>query len=63
MVGYGSNKFGPEDTLTYTQTARVILNAIGYGDLSWPTGVNAVAYELGLYDNVKVTDFNAGCPF
>ena len=61
MVGYGGNKFGPEDTLTYTQTARVILNAIGYGDLSWPTGVNAVAYELGLYDNVKVTDFNAGC--
>lgn len=61
MVGYGDNKFGPEDTLTYTQTARVILNAIGYGDLTWPTGVNAVAYELGLYDNVKVTDFNAGC--
>ena len=61
MVGYSGNKFGPEDTLTYTQTARVILNAIGYGDLSWPTGVNAVAYELGLYDNVKVTDFNAGC--
>ena len=61
MVGYGDNKFGPEDTLTYTQTARVILNAIGYGDLAWPTGVNAVAYELGLYDNVKVTDFNAGC--
>lgn len=61
MVGYGGNKFGPEDTLTYTQTARAILNAIGYGDLAWPTGVNAVAYELGLYDNVKVTDFNAGC--
>lgn len=61
MVGYGDNKFGPEDTLTYTQTARVILNAIGYGDLAWPTGVNAVAYELGLYDNVSVTDFNAGC--
>lgn len=61
MAGYGGGVFGPEDKLSYTQTARVILNALGYGALEWPVGVNTVAYELGLYDNVKVTDFEAGC--
>jgi ribosomal protein S17E len=61
MIGYGDNTFGPDNELTYTQTARVILNALGYGDLAWPYGVNTVAYELGLYDNVKTGDFNTGC--
>ena len=61
MSGYGNGTFGPEDQLTYTQTARVILNILGYGKLDWPLGVNTVAYELGLYDDVSVSDFNAGC--
>ena len=61
MKGYGNGFFGPDDKLTYTQTARVILTALGYGDLTWPVGVNAVAHELGLFDNVKVADYNAGC--
>ena len=61
MAGYGDGNFGPEDTLTYTQTARVILNAIGYGDLTWPTGVNTVAYELGLFDNIGLISFESGC--
>ena len=52
--GYGDGKFGPNDSLTYTQTARIILNMLGYSnDLEWPIGVDYVAYELGLYDNVK----------
>lgn len=61
MVGYGDGTFGPENKLTYTQTARVILNALGYGDLEWPVGVNTFAYELGLYDNVKIKNFENGC--
>lgn len=61
MVGYGNGVFGPEDQLSYTQTARTILNALGYGKLEWPIGVNAVAYELGLYNNVAVKDFESGC--
>ena len=61
MSGYGNGAFGPEDQLTYTQTARVILNILGYGKLDWPLGVNTVAYELGLYDDVAVSDFDAGC--
>lgn len=61
MKGYGNGFFGPDDKLTYTQTARVILTALGYGDLTWPVGVNAVAHELSLFDNVKVADYDAGC--
>ena len=61
MSGYGNGAFGPEDKLTYTQTARVILNTLGYGKLDWPLGVNTVAYELGLYDDIAVSDFDAGC--
>ena len=61
MVGYGNNIFGPEDELSYTQTVRTILNALGYGELEWPTGVNTVAYALGLYENIDVIDFEAGC--
>ena len=57
MSGYGNGAFGPEDQLTYTQTARVILNILGYGKLDWPLGVNTVAYELGLYDDVAVSVF------
>lgn len=52
--GYGDGTFGPADSLTYTQTARIILNILGYpNNLEWPIGVDYVAYELGLYDNVN----------
>lgn len=61
MIGYGDNKFGPDDKLTYTQTARVILNALGYGELSWPDGVNVRAYNLGLYKGVDVKDCSMPC--
>lgn len=61
MVGYGDHKFGPDDDLTYTQTARTILNALGYGDLAWPAGVDKVAAELGLYDDIDAKDFADGC--
>lgn len=62
MVGYGNGMFGPEDKLTYTQIARVILNALGYGDLIWPVGVDTVALELGLYDNIEdVTKYSSYC--
>ena len=61
MIGYGNNKFGPEDKLTYIQTARTILNALGYGDLAWPNGVVAVAYELGLFKNINSISLEDGC--
>lgn len=61
MVGHGDGTFGPDDELTYTQFARVILNTLGYGIFEWPVGVNTVAYELGLYHNIPVVDFETGC--
>ena len=61
MVGFGNGNFGPDETLTYTQTARTILNALGYGTLSWPDGVNLIALELGLYEGIAVSAYETGC--
>ena len=63
MEGYGAGKFGPEDEITYTQMAAVIMKALGYdcGKMSWPTGVNSMGHTLGLFDNVKFADYSAGC--
>jgi hypothetical protein len=61
MVGNGDGTFEPDYSVTYTQVARTILNALGYGALEWPNGVNLVALELGLYKNVNVRDFEIAC--
>ena len=63
MAGYGGGYFGPEDEITYTQMAAVIMKALGYdcGKMSWPTGVNSMGHTLGLFDNVKFADYSAGC--
>lgn len=63
MAGYGGGYFGPEDEITYTQMAAVIMKALGYdcGKMSWPTGVNSMGHTLGLFENVKIADYNDGC--
>lgn len=63
MAGYGGGYFGPEDEITYTQMAAVIMKALGYdcGKMSWPTGVNSMGHTLGLFDNVKLADYATGC--
>ena len=63
MAGYGGGMFGPEDEITYTQMAAVIMKALGYdcGKMSWPTGVNSMGHTLGLFDNVKFADYSHGC--
>lgn len=61
MIGHGNNTFGPDDNLTYTQTARTILNILGYGALAWPNGVNLVALELGLYKGITIIDYETDC--
>ena len=63
MAGYGGGMFGPEDEITYTQMAAVIMKALGYdcGKMSWPTGINSMGHTLGLFDNVKFADYNDGC--
>lgn len=63
MEGYGAGKFGPEDEITYTQMAAVIMKALGYdcGKLAWPAGVNAMAHTLNLFDNIEFKNYNDGC--
>lgn len=63
MAGYGNNVFGPEDEITYTQMAAVIMKALGYdcSKMSWPTGINSMGHTLGLFDNVKFADYTDGC--
>lgn len=63
MAGYGGGYFGPEDEITYTQMAAVIMKALGYdcGKMSWPTGINSMGHTLGLFDNVKFADYANGC--
>ena len=63
MAGYGGGYFGPEDEITYTQMAAVIMKALGYdcGKMTWPTGINSMAHTLGLFDNVKFADYTNGC--
>lgn len=63
MIGYGGGYFGPEDEITYTQMAAVIMKALGYDcdKMSWPTGVNSMGHTLGLFDNVKFADYSHGC--
>lgn len=62
MVGYTDGTFGPDESLTYGQAARVILTALGYGYLEWGNGVNMVAYQNGLYENMNFVSFDAECP-
>ena len=63
MAGYGGGYFGPEDEITYTQMAAVIMKALGYdcGKMTWPTGINSMGHTLGLFDNVKFDDYANGC--
>ena len=63
MTGYGDGRFGPDDKITYTQMAAVIMKALGYDcdKMSWPAGVNSMGQTLGLFDNVPLSDYAAGC--
>jgi len=54
--GYGNNKFGPEDLVTYEQAIAMVVRALGYSSVAshkggYPVGYNAVAEELGIVDN------------
>lgn len=53
--GYGGNKFGPDDYVTYPQLAAILLNILGYDatSLSWPNGVINCARDLRMFDNIK----------
>lgn len=63
--GYGNGNFGPNDTVTATQLAKMLLAAVGYGQaeefvgVGWDVNVFALAVELGLYDGTEAADYDA----
>jgi len=67
LGGYGNGNFGPEDELTGTQFAKMLLCAVGYGvngefsGANWDVEVNKLALAQGVYKNNLGVDFNAGC--
>ena len=53
ISGYGDNKFGPEDTVTYEQAVKMIVCALGYEPMAankggWPTGYTSVGTSIGV---------------
>ena len=52
--GYSDTIFGPEDNLTSTMAARMLLNAMGYTEYtgSWDLATEVQAQELGLYNGL-----------
>lgn len=61
--GYGNNKFGPEDEVTYVQFAAMLLNTLGYRalELSWPYDVIHYANTLGLFKNTQYAAVTDAC--
>ena len=56
IAGYGDGKFGPTDTLTGYQFAKMLLVAIGYGESSdyegksWSINVAKDAFSAGIFE-------------
>lgn len=58
ICGYGDNSYGPEDTVTFEQAVKMIVNALGYQLVAeskggYPTGYVTVANQIGLLKNVN----------
>lgn len=65
--GYGDGRFGPADTLTGFQFAKMLLTAIGYGKndefvgSNWTIEVAKFAIPLGIFDGNTAGASNAPC--
>ncbi len=62
--GYGDGTFGPDDNVQYSQTNKVLVELLGYGNSAsdlgaYPTGYNKVASERGLTTLLSATSGNA----
>ena len=55
--GYPDGNFGPNDTVTINQAVKVLVEALGYGELAkkqgYPGGYLSTASNLGIIDGVK----------
>ncbi len=59
ILGYGYGNFGPESPVTYDQAIKMIVCALGYGDVAiqrggWPTGYLRVADEKKVTKGIKI---------
>ena len=57
--GYGNNKFGPSDDLTYEQAVTVLVRAWGYEDMvtpagDYPNGYLKIAEKIGIMNGVEI---------
>lgn len=65
--GYGNGNFGPNDQLTATQFAKMLLCAVGYGvnnefvGPTWESAVNSMALKLGVFDGNLDVVLSAPC--
>ena len=65
--GYGNGNFGPNDQLTATQFAKMLLCAVGYGvnnefvGGTWESAVNSLALKLGVFDGNLDVVLSAPC--
>lgn len=65
--GYGNGNFGPNDQLTATQFAKMLLCAVGYGvnnefvGPTWESAVNSMALKLGVFDGNLDVVLSAAC--
>ncbi len=55
--GMGDGTFAPDANVTYAQTIKMLVSAIGYGDFGiqyggWPTGYITAAKNLGILDGI-----------
>lgn len=67
LGGYGNGNFGPEDELTGTQFAKMLLCAVGYGvngefsGNGWDVEVKKMALAQGVFEGNLGVNFDAGC--
>jgi hypothetical protein len=67
LNGYGDGRFGPADTLTGFQFAKMLLTALGYGrndefvGSNWTIEVAKLAIPLGIFDGNTDGASNAPC--
>jgi hypothetical protein len=63
--GYGDGNFGPDDSVTATQLAKMLLGAAGYGKADefvgegWDVNVFVYAVDLGIYEDTEASDYEA----
>ena len=60
--GYPDGTYKPDENVSYAELSAMLVGVLGYTPKlqgTWPSNVISKATELGLFDGVNVTDYNA----